>query len=56
VTDATRDDIGKASIILVILGLVFAGAGETRSAIVIEAIGVLAGLVATWHSPIEPWH
>lgn len=52
----TRDDIARASVALVVGGLVFAIAGETRSAIVIEAIAVLAGIVGTWNSPIEPWH
>lgn len=55
-TPETADDLAKASVILMMIGIVFALAGELRSAIAIEAIGILAGIVGTYGSPIEPWH
>jgi hypothetical protein len=55
-TTATADRLARASIALVAIGLLFAFIGDQGAALAACAIGVLCGLVATWHSPIEPWH
>jgi hypothetical protein len=52
----TSADLAAAALILMMIGIVFALAGELRSAIVIEAIGLAAGIIGTRGSPIEPWH
>lgn len=55
-TERTADRLSRACIALVGSGVLFAVAGDERAALAACAIGAALGMIATWHSPIEPWH
>jgi hypothetical protein len=55
-TTATADRLARACVALVAVGIMFAVIGDQRAAMAACGIGAALGIVATWHSPIEPWH
>ena len=55
-TTQTADRLARACVTLVAVGILFAFIGDQGAALAACAIGAALGIVATWHSPIEPWH